>query len=168
MSGLQEPGSENPGDFRRFIERYEDYVFTIALRVLGDRESARDAAQETFIKIYRNLDRLDKEKNEKNWVCTIALNTCRDHHRKRQREAHVGLESVEIAARSVPLDERLFAREILRKLPLAFREILVLFYMEDKSVKEIAALLRRPEIVVKVRLFRARKAARKLLEGGAP
>lgn len=164
MNSFHLESPERNGDFRRFIEQYENYVVTIALRILGNREEAKDAAQETFIKLYRSLDRLDREKNEKNWVCTIAVNTCRDHFRKRHREGTVPLEGMDLPARPNPIDERLWARELLLRLPLPFREVLVLFYMEDRSVKEISKILKLPEILVKVRLFRARKSARALIE----
>ncbi|MGA2507516.1 MAG: sigma-70 family RNA polymerase sigma factor [Chitinispirillaceae bacterium] len=153
----------SPDRFREIVTQYGGYVYTIAFRMLGNRDDAEEAAQDTFIKAYNNLRRFDRAKGWKNWLCTIALNTARDYYRKtrsrRQKTAAaVDVESVgddREVAREV--ESRLDVQKILSLLDIKYRAVIVLFYMEQREIKEIAVLLNKSENLIKVQLFRARK-----------
>ncbi len=77
------------GDDRSFEEimiLHERRVFRTALRILGNAEDARDAAQEVFLRLFKFLDRFDVRKELNPWLYTITLNVCRDIARKRRPE----------------------------------------------------------------------------------
>jgi RNA polymerase sigma-70 factor, ECF subfamily len=148
-------------DFRKIVEEYMDYVYAICRRTLGDAQEARDASQETFFKVYRKWNQYKPEKSLKTWICSIALNTCRDIFRRRKHLVPAG-ENMEMllsdrGSDQAETENRLMAGEILASLPFDYRNIMVLFYLEQKTVKEISKILRIPPVLVKVRLFRARK-----------
>jgi RNA polymerase sigma-70 factor, ECF subfamily len=151
-----------PEKFNEVVHEYGGYVYTIAFHLLGNSADAEDAAQETFIKAYRRLHTYDEERGLKNWLCTIALNTARDFYRRSNRRP---AEMLEEGHATIPDDrdfssrvsDRLDAGKMLSVLDLNFRSVMVLYYMEQLSVKEIAAMMKKSESVVKVWLFRARK-----------
>jgi len=154
--------------FREIVSLYSGYVYTIVFRLLGNKTDAEEATQETFVKAFKNLDHFDESKGWKNWLCTIALNTARDFYRKSRRErilidrsAPVEAFMDERAGESNP-DEKLDVQKMLASLDLKYRTVIVLFYMEQHSVKEIAELLKKPESIIKIWLFRARKTILKL------
>jgi RNA polymerase sigma-70 factor (ECF subfamily) len=148
--------------FSEIVRQFTPYVFSLTYRILGNADDAKDASQETFLKLYRNFERLDQERNLKNWLCTIAVNTSRDMYRGRRRRQGAGrVEGDEVADTATLPDKtesRITAREVLNVLSVNHRTTMVLFYIEGKSVKEIAEMLGRPQVVVKVWLHRARKA----------
>jgi RNA polymerase sigma-70 factor, ECF subfamily len=164
--------TDKPGkrpDFEAMVHEYTDYVYHIAYRILGSTEDARDTVQETFIKAHRSFHLFDSSRDPKNWLCTIALNASRDHYRARKRSGTrvPVLEEVlpdrENAAQG--LENKLEAEKLLLLLPLEFRTVMLLFYLEEKSHREIAQVLGIPVVLVKVRLFRARKLIVKLMAG---
>lgn len=155
--------SISPERFNEVVRTYGGYVYTIAFHLLGNTADAEDAAQETFIKAYRRFDTFDEQRGLRNWLCTIALNTARDFYRKSNRRPVAALFDEEGAA--VPdcgevssrIGSRLDAGKMLSVLDIRYRSVVVLFYMEQCSVKEIASMVKKSESVVKVWLFRARK-----------
>jgi RNA polymerase sigma-70 factor, ECF subfamily len=155
--------SVSPERFHEIVRRYSGYVYTIAFRMLGSTADAEDAAQETFIKAYKRLNTYDATKDLKNWLCTIALNTARDFYRKanrRPRAANSEEEGANVADShefSSPIGERLDIEKMLSVLDVRYRSVIVLYYMEQYSTKEIGAMLKKSENVVKIWLFRARK-----------
>jgi RNA polymerase sigma-70 factor, ECF subfamily len=149
--------------FKDVVGRYGRYVYTITYRILGNRGDAEDASQETFVKAFRNLDRYDRALGPKNWLCTIALNTARDFYRRsrRHRKTTGNIPDIENLVDGTDTvsdaDSRLDVQKVLGFLDIKYRIVMVLFYMEQYEVKEIAALLKKSTTVIKVRLFRARK-----------
>ncbi|MBN1576795.1 MAG: RNA polymerase sigma factor [Chitinispirillaceae bacterium] len=155
--------SISPERFNEVVRAYGGYVYTIAFNLLGNPADAEDAAQETFIKAYKRLHTFDEQRGLKNWLCTIALNTARDFYRRSNRGAAAATLEGEGAA--VPeggefssrIGARLDAVKMLSILDINYRSVMVLYYMEQCSVREIAAMMKKSENVVKVWLFRARK-----------
>lgn len=149
--------------FQDVVGFYGRYVYNITYRILGNRGDAEDASQETFVKAFRNLDRYDRALGLKNWLCTIALNTARDFYRRSRRHRKTtssmpDIENLVDGADTCSLaDNRLDVQKVLGYLDINYRIVVVLFYMEQYGVKEIAALLKKSPSLIKVRLFRARK-----------
>jgi RNA polymerase sigma-70 factor (ECF subfamily) len=148
--------------FSEIVKAYGGYVFTIAFRLLGNAADAEDAAQETFVKAYRHLDSYDETKGPKNWLCTIALNTARDFYRQSARrqseslgEQHNSIE--EGRSSTAGIADQLDAEKMLSVLDINYRSVVMLFYMEQYSIKEIAGMMKKSEAAIKVWLFRARK-----------
>src|SRR5690242_14629893 len=73
--------------FERLMRQHERLVLTTALRLLGNREDARDAAQEVFLRLYRNLAKVESARNLAGWLYRVTVNVCHDQRRKRPETA---------------------------------------------------------------------------------
>ena len=137
--------------------------------MLRDDEDARDAAQNTLVKVIRNLHRYDPERKFSTWVFGIARNTAIDEQRRRRFTTELGDRDL-ADTRSSPLEEtsrqeraeRL--HEALGQLPPMYREVLVLYHFEHFKYQEIAETLELPLGTVMNRIFRARRRLRELYE----
>lgn len=159
--------------FRHIVERYQGAVYNLAYRMLGTPEEAEDAAQEIFVRIYRQLGRYDPERKFSTWTLAIATNYCIDQLRRRRMQL-VPLDNIIPWARtrdSGPEGEALSSesrdemQRLLKRLPEKYRAPLVLRYWEDLSCAEIAEILGVPEGTIKTQIHRARKQLGKMLEG---
>jgi RNA polymerase sigma-70 factor (ECF subfamily) len=140
-------------DIRSIIAQYQDKVYRLSLGMLGDPGLAEDAAQETFVKVWKALPKFRGESSFSTWIFSIARNTCLDALKSRPK--------------LVPMDQFVqkhrFAREpvdiesLLQELPSNYREVMFLFYIEEKSYEEVARTLAIPMGTVKTYLHRARK-----------
>ena len=135
--------------------------------MLGNDEDARDAAQDTLVKVLKNLHRYDPKRKFSTWVFGIARNTCIDEHRRRKRRAWDEPGDV-IDPRPDALvhttrDQR--ATQIhgaIAHLSPLYREVLVLYHFEHLKYREIAEILDIPIGTVMNRIFRARNKLRTL------
>jgi RNA polymerase sigma-70 factor (ECF subfamily) len=149
------------------VERWTPPVYRFCRRMLRNDEDARDAAQDTLVKVLRSLHRYDVDRPFSTWVFGIARNTCIDEHRRRKRRAWDEPPDVPSTG-PTPLDvtaqgqraEQLAAS--LEQLPPMYREILVLYHFEHLKYAEIAETLDLPMGTVMNRIFRARKKLRTL------
>jgi RNA polymerase sigma-70 factor (ECF subfamily) len=152
--------------FGRIVEAFQGPVFNLCYQMLGEREAAEDAAQETFLKAYRNLGRYDRERKFINWLLAIASNHCVDRLRKRRLQLaplrvldwsgrHSGDDPGPEAALAKAEDERTVHR-LLSELGGLDRATIVLRYWHDLSYAEIAEVLGLTGSAVKSRLHRAR------------
>lgn len=165
--------------FNELFAQHESKVINIAYGMLSDRDDAYDAAQEVFIKIYKNISSFKENSSLSTWIYRITSNTCNDFLRKRQRSAgtvsiHASLdeEGREIELRdTAPLPEEYAehneaqraVRIAISELSDEYREIITLCDVEDMSYEKIADILKCPVGTVKSRLNRARKALKKKL-----
>jgi RNA polymerase sigma-70 factor (ECF subfamily) len=172
----------DPLAFARLVELHEGMVFNLGARLLGDREEARDVAQEVFLQVYRMLGRFEGRSSLKTWIYRIAVNQCHNrrrfwHRRRRDREQAFdeGLSAGDAGSAatgsSSPYEEarrRERARrvqEALLGLSFEHRCVLVLREVEGLTCDEVAVALGIPEGTVKSRLSRARDAMRVRLRG---
>lgn len=168
---IERAGEGDQAAFGALVERYQNAVYNLAYRMLGSPEEAEDAAQEIFVRIYRQLARYDPGRKFSTWVLTIATNYCIDQLRRRRMQ-FVPLENIipwararETGPEGAALDReaRDEVQRLLRDLPEKYRAVLVLRYWQDLSCAEIADVLKLPEGTVKTQLHRARKALGQLL-----
>jgi RNA polymerase sigma-70 factor, ECF subfamily len=165
--------------YLHLVERYQDRVFGVLLRLVGDRDVAEDAAQEAFVKAYLALPRFRGESAFGTWLVQIAIHSARDRVRRRQRRWE--RESVdEDGSMAVPspgpdalanlvLDEDLdHMLQALRQLPEEYREVLVLKHLEEWSFEEIAEHAQASVGSLKVRAHRARRLLRQALDRMGP
>lgn len=149
----------------RLVCRYHDLVFSLCLKMLGQRQDAEDATQETFTRVVRSLSQWDSSRRFEPWLLTVAGNRCRTKIAKRRRLPLTGLDGQpEISqAADTPgliLEEILVGLELLRsEYRVAFRK----FHLEHRSFEEIAAELRVPYATVKTWCHRARKELAEIL-----
>jgi RNA polymerase sigma-70 factor (ECF subfamily) len=146
--------------FRPLVERYEHVVFNLGLRLLGDREEARDVAQAAFIKVYENLGRYDARFRFYSWLYRIALNECLNVRNRRRQ--HVPLDP-NLPAPDRP-DEGVRQAEVVEQVRGAvmslsrdYRDVVVLRHFAELSYAEMSAVLQVPEKTVKSRLHTARQ-----------
>ena len=163
--------------FGELVQRYQDPVFGMALRLLGGRGDAEDVAQEVFLRVYRGLDSFKGEAKFSTWLYRITYNLCADWLRRNSRadrRAAMIEEAVEVADGRVNLEEGILesetrdkVRRALNGLDERYRNVVVLLYYQKMSYEQIAAVLELPMKTVETRLYRARKLLRESLESGA-
>jgi RNA polymerase sigma factor (sigma-70 family) len=128
----------------------------------GDPGLSEDVAQETFIAAWRQLDRLRDTVRLRPWLCGIARNLARKA-RKRHRREELTEPDEQVAPGASPFDDAArgeverVVREALAKVPDAYREVLVLYYREDQSIREVADALGMTEAAVMQRMSRGRR-----------
>ena len=159
--------------FELLMERHERVLFTVALRMLGDREEARDATQNTFLKVYQRLDTFDSSYRFFSWVYKIMLNECLNVQRARRLFSEAS--GPEPATSDGPFEafeaeeRRQRVQAALLALPREYREVVVLRHFADLSYEEIAAAAGVPVRTVKSRLYTARQRLGQLLQAaGSP
>jgi RNA polymerase sigma-70 factor, ECF subfamily len=150
-------------------------VYRFALRMFGNEQDARDAAQDTMVKLLRSLHRYDRQWRFQTWALGIARNTCIDEFRRRRRRSDQ--EAPDVADPAPGPHERTARQEradavhaALEQVPPLYREVLVLYHFEHLKYQEIADLLGIPIGTVMNRIFRARGKLRVAYEqalGGA-
>jgi RNA polymerase sigma factor (sigma-70 family) len=147
--------------FGHLVARYQDVVCAVSYSSTGDRGLSEDVAQETFIAAWSQLDRLRDTLRLRPWLCGIARNLGRKaRKRKRREELTDGDDHV---ADGNPFDDAAreqvarVVREALARIPEGCREVLVLYYREDQSIREIAETLGTSEVAVMQRLSRGRR-----------
>jgi len=149
--------------FDELVRAHEDRVFAVCLRMMGDREAALDAVQETFLTVLRKADRFEARAAFSTWLYRVAVNTCYDQLRKaKRRRADPLPETSDVADPST--DDRLAAAEIrpdieaaLLELAVEFRSAVVLVDLQGLSLEQAGHALDVPVGTIKSRLFRGRK-----------
>jgi len=155
--------------FEELLKRYLKPVYNFLFQIVRDRPAVDDLTQDTFIKVWKNLHRFDRSKKFKVWLFAIAKNTAYDYLKKKKtipfsffsdEEGNNKLDNIsdgQIQPQELVVKNDL-ASEIdkkLKKLPVHYRSILILYYREDFSLKEIAVILKRPYNTIKSQYRRA-------------
>lgn len=150
--------------FATLLDAGMQATYRLTLAITGNESDARDAAQETWISAWRHLRELKNETRFETWIRRIAVNAARMALRQRRvREVPLSVFASDqtIEARAEDSDQ---LRRALAKLKVDERAVLALFYLEDRSIADLAAILSVPEGTVKSRLNRARANLRTILE----
>lgn len=156
------------------VDKYKDLVFSLALKVLKNREEAEEVSQDTFIKAYRSLEKFKGDSKFSTWLYKIAYNNCMDRVKKIAKSYHTGtideivenrISATDDVLQTIERKERaLIIKECLLELPEDERSILWFFYFEELSLKEITEVTSYSENNVKVKLHRARKKLLAIVE----
>ena len=156
--------------FAEIVYAYQDAVYNLCYRMLGERGDAEDAAQEAFLRAYLNLNRYDTARSFKTWLLSIASNYCIDRLRRRRlswlslddepTETSLSLASDDPEPEPLTLrrEQSVAIQALLHTLSPDYRAVVVLRYWYDYSYAEIADIMDTTESAVKSRLFRARQA----------
>jgi RNA polymerase sigma-70 factor, ECF subfamily len=155
---IQRAAAGDTGAFREIVLRYERLVFGVAYTVLGDSYSAKDAAQEAFLRLHRGLPRYRGDAAFGTWVFRLAITAALDQRRWSSRRAVVPLETPPASLQATP-EQRAEAQELLTAmaaLSAALRAPLVLREVYGYEYAEIAALLGKPVGTVKAAVHRGR------------
>lgn len=165
--------------FEEIVEIYKDKVFQLCYRMLGNRHEAEDAAQETFIRSYLNLESFNLKLKFSTWLYRIATNLCIDRLRKKKPDYYLDAEIAgteglnmysQLPADTIMPEKELESMEVkeqieheISKLPEKYRAVIILKYIEELSLNEISEILEMPLGTVKTRIHRGREALRNQL-----
>jgi RNA polymerase sigma-70 factor (ECF subfamily) len=149
--------------FNQIMRNHEDRVFSVCLRIVGDREQALDATQETFLTAFRKAEQFKGNSALGTWIYRIAVNTCYDQLRKQRRRRtdpmpdhlepidHAAEDAVESAGLRPEI------QQALAGIPEDFRVAVVLSDIEGMGLPDVAELLGVPVGTIKSRVFRGRR-----------
>ena len=151
-------------DFERLVDEHQSMVYTVALRMTGDRGLAEEIAQDVFLELDRNLGRIESAEHVRCWLRRVVMSRSTDALRRRRvrgMDLWVALDDhhgTMEEGKGSPLGARL--EYLLTTLPEAQRAALILRYQEDMMPEEIAAMLDAPVATVKSNLQRGLKLLR--------
>jgi RNA polymerase sigma factor (sigma-70 family) len=154
--------------FDRLVADHRERIARLAYRLLGWRDEVEDVVQEVFLAALRNREAFRAESRLTTWLTTIAINKCRSHLRRRLlrlvffARSRPRLAAAVDGAERAALERESFeqVRRALQKLPTRCREVVVLRYLEEMPILEIAEVLGISRNAVEVRLNRARARLR--------
>jgi len=162
--------------FAQLVETYQDKVYSLCLRMVGDREDARDLAQEAFVKAWRGLKFYKHEAAFSTWLYRLTSNVCIDFLRQKKRKSALSLtsqeeeEQIDIPDPSPQPEELVLQQQrkeavadAMSQLEDEFRLVLTLRVVQERSYEEIAEIMDLKVGTVKSRLARAREKLRKIL-----
>lgn len=160
--------------FEELVRRYQRPIAAYVYRMVGDYEAALDLTQEVFIKVYNSLRRYRSEFKFSTWIYKIAHNSAVDHLRRHSHRTQALSGEFEGEQYELPIESHRLSPEqeseraerraeielVVRGLPVAYRELVLLRHSHDMSYDEIAEVTGLPLGTIKNRLFRAREAMR--------
>lgn len=173
---FQNQKTDDEHSMKLLYDMFYSHVYKTAFFITKDPQLAEDVLQETFIKVFRNLNKLEDGAKMKTWITTIASRTAIDFIRKKKRGNEFEIENVndikvnfnELAFTVEEEVERSFLSEMIREeianLPPDYRTVLCMKYIEDLKDQEIANHLQLKVTTVKTRIHRAKKLLKKELE----
>lgn len=175
---LAESGDQDA--YTELVRRHQPQVYAVCMKMVRDPETARDLAQETFVKAFGALRTFDRSYTFSTWLYKIARNACIDHFRRskletysldapirtREGEMEREIESpIHTPERFLLLKERgRLIAEAIEGLPDKYREVIHMRHTQELPYEEIATILDVPLGTVKARLFRARELLKKRLK----
>lgn len=146
----------------KLMAEHGDSILRLCALYLRDRVLAEDAAQETFLRAYRAIDRFRGESSVKTWLTRIAINVCKDMSHKRSRQPLI-LEKIPESISDPAYGDDSVLNEVML-LPPKYRAVILLRYYQQLDTREIAKVLGVTRNAVSVRLNRAREMLRLRLE----
>ncbi|MFB5763622.1 RNA polymerase sigma factor [Paenibacillus medicaginis] len=147
-------------------ETYASMLFRIAMVHLGSREDAKEAIQDTFIKLMEKAPEFKDAEHQKAWLIRVITNHCKTMLGRGWRKREIKLEGAEPVTADASEDWELL--QLVMALPVKYKTVIHLYYYEDYRVQEISNILRISESAVKMRLQRGRQLLKLNLEGAEP
>jgi RNA polymerase sigma factor (sigma-70 family) len=158
-----------------FVRKYQNFVFSVALRYLESYDDAEDAAQDTFIKALKSLSKFKGNSSLKTWLYRITINVCNNMNRKKKVmsffKSGSGEDYYNIADSSLNPEERIENREFeenflkaLNKLPEKQRETFALRYFDELTYEEISTMIGTSVGGLKANYYQATKKLAQYLE----
>lgn len=162
------------GDTRSYsvlVDRHKDLAYTIAYRLLNNREDAEEVVQDAFVKVYRSLSGFRKDSKFSTWLFRIVYNTAISKRRLRKpgfhslEELHSLKDDLDPWEQESELDEErgMILEKAMQQLAEEDRVLITLFYIHESSVEEIHSITGLSKSNIKVKLFRARKKLQELM-----
>jgi len=166
----------NQDSFKVLVDKYTPSIYNFSVRFVG-ADYAKDIVQDVFFKVWKNIKKFDiKKATFKTWIFTIARNTITDYLRKKKMISFSSLDKEEENFADqiedevilpdqalIKLEDKDLLNSLLDKIPIQYREVLILYYQEDMTFNEIGQLLDKPLNTVKSQHRRALVMLRDLL-----
>ena len=156
----------NTNAFRFIVANHQRLVAHIVGRIVLDHDEIQDVCQEVFIRVYQRINEFRGESRFSTWIASIAYHQCLNHLRKKRRLNEIAYEedaTVDNLTTDTSTEQivennetKRLLKQVVESLPLAYRTVITLFYLEEFSYAEIEQITRMPEGTVKSNLFRAR------------
>lgn len=149
--------------FEMLVTAQTDTMYRVSMSMLKNEHDAQDAVHDAILLAYQNRNRLRQEQYFGTWLVRILINVCHKALKARKRYAAIEEPLPDIASRDNPYLS-VEIGEAIDSLPEKIRLTVILFYIEDYSIKEIKNILRIPEGTVKSRLNKGRELLKQQLE----
>ena len=152
-------------EFIKLINQNRLKLYKTAMAILKNDENVNDAIQETLLSAYKNIDKLENKEYFLTWIITILRNKCFDTLKRNKKI--ISIDETEMQNKETYYDTykvESSLERILNKIDSDLKEVIVLYYYDELTVKEIARIMSIPEGTVKSKLSRAREKLRLLLE----
>jgi RNA polymerase sigma-70 factor (ECF subfamily) len=160
-------------DMDYLMDTYGPSVLKLAFSYLKDKALAEDIFQEVFLRVHQSLHTICEQRNLRKWILKITANLCRDYLRSWSRRnliptdeellsEEAGLQDTAQEIIQIEQDRKLI--EAVMMLPVLLRVTIMLYYYEERNSAEIASIEGISPVTVRIRLYRARKQLKKLLE----
>lgn len=160
----------HPDSARNLFETHFSLVMAMALNVLGNRQDAEDVCQETFLQVFKNIERYDPERSFKTWLLTIVYRRCLDMIKKRRRFKEFAARATfepagpPVVSNPGPVDPRPLPSDLLEGLSPRERTALCLWANEGYTARDIGEVMECTASTARVTLFNARRKIKSLLE----
>ncbi len=164
----------NTNAFSILVNQYKDLVFTLAYKMLKNKEKAEEVSQDTFIKVFNSLNKFKGDSKFSTWIYKITYNTCLDCLKKSKKETSVvyledfseqQIKVIESIIENIDEKEKnQKIQECLHLLPSEDAFLITLFYFDNQSIEEIAKVINCNSNNVKIKLFRSRKKLASILK----
>ena len=170
MNATLGPICRTEESFEQLVLEYQMPLKRMCYMYLHDMALAEDAVQETFLKVYRSLPQFSGSCSVRTWIMKIGVNTCRDmlrsawfHHHDRR----IVPEEFQVPAEeNASPEETIDLGQAILKLPVKYKDVILLYYYQDMSQDEIAEILQTSASTISRRLKRAQEKLRDVLKGG--
>ena len=159
--------------FGELVLKHQDFIFNVVSRYVRLEEEARDITQEVFVKAYENIEKFRADSKVSSWLYRIAYNLSMNwSERVKGRETQLDDGVAEALPEEAGGADEAFDRqlvlarimEVIEEIPLKYKVVIKLYYIEDKSYQEIADALGIPINTVKIQLLRAKELIRKKVD----
>lgn len=163
------PSEVREQQFEAWLTEYEDAVLRTCYIYLGDRMLAEDALQDTFLKVWRNIDRFEGRNgcSIRTWIMHIAINTCKDYKRTawlRHTDLSQSIEDLPLTSHDVSEESRALFLDVMR-LPGRYKQVILLYHFHGMTMAEVGETLYISRSSVQHRLQKAYACLRYQPEG---
>ena len=154
--------------FEQLVKRYQQKLLGFVYHMIRDEQAADDIVQESFINLYKTIDRVDSSKKFSAYVFSIARNTTISHIRKYKKEIPLedilaSSEEESLYAQIVHAEQQHTVASALAKIPVLYQNVIRLYYFEDLSYEEVSKKLALPINTIRTHLRRGKILLREIL-----
>lgn len=154
--------------YEGIVKRYQRPLFVFLHHIISEIETCEDLVQETFIKIYKSIERVDTSKKFSTYAFTVAKNSAFSYLRKYKKAVsltNLNIESdMNLYEEIIQIHDKERVKKALSSLRKSYKDVVYLYYFEDLSYEEISKKLKLPINTVRTHLRRGRQSLRKMLE----